>query len=100
MCTDQALKAIRKKGRVLLYASALKPADMPIDINHIHYGLITLTGTVGFYRRHAEQAIQLIMSGEVDVDQIRTPTFTLDEIAEAFSISGKDDVVKVGLDLR
>ena len=100
VCTDQALKAIRKKGRVLLYASALKPADMPIDINHIHYGLITLTGTVGFYRRHAEQAIQLIMSGEVDVDQIRTPIFTLDEIAEAFSISGKDDVIKVGLDLR
>lgn len=100
VCTDQSLKAIRKKGRVLLYASALKPAEMLIDINHIHYGLITLSGTVGFYRRHAEQAIQLLMNGVVDVDQLRTPVFTLDEIAEAFAISGQDDVVKVGIDLR
>jgi len=99
-CTSQALQAIRKKGRVLLYASALKPAEMLIDINHIHYGLITLTGTVGFYRRHAEQAIQLLAGGVVDVDQLRTPVFILDDIAEAFAISGRDDVVKVGIDLQ
>jgi len=100
VCTDQALRAIRKKGRVLLYASALKPADMPIDINHIHYGLVTLTGTVGFYRKHGEKALQFLLDGIVDVDQIRTPVFTLNNISEAFAISGQDDVVKVGIDLR
>lgn len=98
-CTRQALKAIRKKGRILLYASAFKPAEMSIDINQIHYESIKLTGTVGFYRRHAEKALQLLDSGIVDAASIRTPTFPLERINEAFSIYGDTGVVKVGIDI-
>ncbi len=98
--TEQSLQAIRKGGRILLYASALKPADIPIDINHIHYGMVMLTGTVGFYRRHAEQALQLLADGSIDASRIRTPVFPLAQIQEAFNIYGSPDVVKVGIEIK
>jgi L-iditol 2-dehydrogenase len=99
LCAQQALQVIRKKGRILLYASALKPAEISIDINQIHYGMIRFTGTVGFYRRHAEQALKLLAEGAVDVNQIRTPTLPLDRLSEAFTISDRSEVVKVGIDI-
>ncbi len=99
LTTKQALAAIRKKGRVLLYASAVKPPTIEVDINHIHYGMIVLTGTVGFYRRHAEEALDLLAQGVVDADAIRRPTFPLDDIEKAFALYGTPDVVKVGIDI-
>jgi L-iditol 2-dehydrogenase len=99
LCTRQSLQSIRKKGRVLLYASALKPADLSIDINHIHYGMIKLTGTVGFYRRHAEQALRLLGAGSIEVGQIRTPSLPLDQLPEAFQLNDRSEVIKVGIDI-
>lgn len=99
LCTQQALQVIRKKGRILLYASSLKPADIPVDINQIHYGMIILTGTVGFYRRHAEHALRLLAEGVVDPQAIRTPSFPLERIAEAFTRHSDESVIKVGIDV-
>lgn len=99
LCTTQSLQAIRKKGRILLYASTLKPGELPIDINRIHYGMIKLTGTVGFYRRHAEQALQLLEARTIAAIDIRTPSLPLDRLAEAFDISNTAEVIKVGIDI-
>ena len=99
LCTQQALQTVRKKGRVLLYASTTKPADISVDLNQIHYGMITLTGTVGFYRRHAQQALELLANGGVSANQIRTPSLPLERLAEAFALSGRPEVVKVGIDI-
>jgi L-iditol 2-dehydrogenase len=100
LTTEQSLRAIRKGGRILLYASALKPADIPVDINHIHYGMIALTGTVGFYRRHAEQALHMLAEGIIDASRIRTPVFPLDQIQKAFALYGSPEVVKVGIEIN
>jgi len=99
LTTQQALQSIRKKGRILLYASAIKPAEIPIDINHIHYGIITFTGTVGFYKKHGELALKMLEEGIIDVNTIRTPSFPLEKIEEAFASYGRPDVVKVGIDI-
>lgn len=99
MCAKQALASIRKKGRILLYASALKPADLSVDINLIHYGMINFTGTVGFYRRHAEQALKILNEGSIDVNQLRTPIFPLDQLPGAFEIHNRAEIVKVGIDV-
>jgi threonine dehydrogenase-like Zn-dependent dehydrogenase len=98
-CTDQALHVVRKRGRVLLYASALPPAEVAVDINQIHYGMTTLTGTVGFYQRHAEQALQLLADGAVVASSIRKPAVTLQELPDAFEMSNRPGVIKVGIDI-
>lgn len=96
-CTLQALKAIRKKGRILLYASALKPSEISVDINQIHYSMIQFTGTVGFYPRHASQALEYLLDRRIDVEAIRTPCLPLEELEEAFHLSQQSNVLKVGI---
>jgi L-iditol 2-dehydrogenase len=98
-CTEQSLQAVRKKGRILLYASALKPADIPVDLNLIHYSMIHLTGTVGFYPRHAQKALSLLQEGKVDVGSIRTPSLPLEKLGDAFQLHNRSEVVKVGVDI-
>lgn len=99
LTATQALNSVRKGGRILLYASALKPADIPIDINHIHYGMIKLTGTVGFYHRHALRALEYLDEGVVDVRTIRKPISTLEKIEEVFKLYGSPKAVKAGIDI-
>jgi len=99
VCAREALAAVRKRGRVLLFASATPPAEVPVNLNAIHYGAIVLTGTVGFYRRHALRALRLLAEGKIDVAAIRSPTYKLEAIAEAFARYGAPDVLKVGLDI-
>ena len=97
--TTQALQAIRKKGRIMLYASALKPADIPVDINQIHYSMIRFSGTVGFYPRHGHAALDLLNKGMISVESIRTPTIPFKKLIDAFSLSLKSEVTKVGIDI-
>jgi threonine dehydrogenase-like Zn-dependent dehydrogenase len=97
--TQEALQAVRKKGRIMLYASALKPAEIPLDINHIHYSMIHLSGTVGFYPRHGHAALELLQQGKISVEAIRTPRIPFNHFIDAFTISMKSDVTKAGIEL-
>ena len=97
--TQQALQAVRKKGRIMLYASALKPAEIPVDINHIHYSMVHLSGTVGFYPRHGYAALELLQQGKISVDAIRTPRIPFNQFVDAFTISLESGVTKVGIEL-
>jgi L-iditol 2-dehydrogenase len=96
-CASQALKSIRKKGRILLYASALKPAEIIVDINQIHYSMIKFTGTVGFFPNHARLALEYLRDGLVDINAIRTPSMQLEKLEEAFNLNKRSDVLKVGV---
>ena len=63
-CTEQALQMVAKEGTVSLFASAAVTDDMlAVSMNHIHYGMIRLTGTVGFGAAHAEKALELLALG-------------------------------------
>ena len=83
----------------MLYASALKPAETPLDINVIHYNMLHISGTVGFYPRHANQSLELLGKRIIDVKAIRTPVIKFSQLADAFSISQQSDVVKVGINI-
>jgi L-iditol 2-dehydrogenase len=98
--TKQALQSVRKMGRIMLYASALKPADIPVDINHIHYNMIKLSGTVGFYPHHGNAALDLLNEGKMKLDVIRTPVIPFSNLQEAFTLSLQSDVTKVGINIE
>jgi L-iditol 2-dehydrogenase len=97
--TQQALKSVKKMGRIMLYASALKPAETPLDINVIHYNMLHVSGTVGFYPRHGRQSLELLGKNIIDVKGIRTPVIKFSQLVDAFSISQHSDVVKVGINI-
>lgn len=101
LCAQQALKMVCKKGTVALFASADVTADeLTISMNHIHYNMINLTGTVGFGREHGEKALRLLAAGIFDPAVIRNRELPLADIEQAIALYGKGENLKVGLDLE
>lgn len=99
-CTQEALKMVRKKGTVALFASADVRADkLEISLNFIHYNMINLTGTVGFGREHGEKALKILSSGIFDPAVIRNREIPLEQIEEGMRSYGKGANLKIGIDL-
>ncbi len=99
-CAEQALKMVRKKGTVALFASADVRADeLTISLNFIHYNMINLTGTVGFGREHGEKALEILASGIFDPALIRNRELPLEEIVTGMESYGKGTDLKIGLDM-
>ncbi|MDL2213927.1 alcohol dehydrogenase catalytic domain-containing protein [Clostridia bacterium OttesenSCG-928-O13] len=100
LCAEQALKMAAKQGTVSLFASAALDADtLALSMNHIHYSMLNLTGTVGFGRQHGEKALEMLASGILDYTVIRNKELPLSQIEEAINLYGKGENLKVGLDL-
>lgn len=100
-CTAQAMAMVAKEGTVALFASADVRADnLNVSINQIHYNMINLTGTVGFGRKHAEKALEMMASGSFDYALIRNKELPLSRIEEAIAIYSKGENLKIGLDLE
>ncbi|MFA5577655.1 MAG: alcohol dehydrogenase catalytic domain-containing protein [Tissierellaceae bacterium] len=99
-CVEQALAMVAKKGKISLFASAdINNDEMTISLNEIHYKMITLTGTVGFEDKHAEEAIEILKNKYFDYKLIRNKEYPLDQIVDGIKDYGKGKNIKVGLDL-
>jgi L-iditol 2-dehydrogenase len=64
---------VRKKGRVGLFGGL--PAarrEVPVDINRVHYGEISLIGNFSYHPRYHRKALELLASGAVNCDRLIT----------------------------
>lgn len=95
----EALKALGKDGKLVIFASGTKDASIPLDLNAVHYGNQTVIGVVGFRPEDATRTIELLGQGAIDVDRIRHPLIGLDGLQEAFGKMGEPGTFKYGIDL-
>lgn len=95
----QALRALRRGGAAVLFASAPSGTRLSLDVNRLHYEQQRLVGVVGFERGHATEAFELLATGVIDVEAIRRPHVPLESIQLGFEQAGAPDVVKVAVDL-
>lgn len=92
---NDALNCARKGGRISMFAGFSK-GDMPgVDVNVIHYNELVVVGASSLQRRDLKTAINLIASGAVDVRQLVTKVFPLEQIAEAFELAESGAAIKV-----
>lgn len=99
-CVEQALAMVAKEGKINLFASAdINEEKLTVSLNDIHYRMVTLTGTVGFEDKHAEEAIEILKNKHFDYNLIRNIEYPLDQIVEGIEDYGKGKNIKVGLDL-
>jgi len=88
----QALRMVRKRGRVVLFAGAPKGRSMiEIDQNLIHYDEIILTGSEGIGPRpegtkNYRIALDLISSRRLPLRELITHRFPLEKLEEAYKI--------------
>ncbi|ALN14964.1 MAG: alcohol dehydrogenase catalytic domain-containing protein [Acidipropionibacterium acidipropionici] len=96
---NDALRAVRKRGRVSAFAGFPKgdAGLASIDPNLIHYGEIEVYGASNAARQQHQQALDLIASGAVDVKSLVTNTFPLADVMAAIEFSASGAGIKVAV---
>ncbi|MEM3694950.1 MAG: zinc-binding dehydrogenase [Candidatus Bathyarchaeia archaeon] len=83
---EQALKLVRKGGRVLEFGGCPPGTEIKVSTEMLHYGEVTVLGTFHATPLHFRKALSLIASKAIDVRPLITRRMGLDEIREAFQI--------------
>lgn len=92
----QAVEAVRKGGRVVLFGGLPKANPMTtLDANRIHYGEIEVVGAFSYHPTMHSLALDVLSRGLIPADALITHTFSLDKIAEAFDLAAGGNALKV-----
>jgi L-iditol 2-dehydrogenase len=93
---EQALEMAARRARISLFGGL--PRDNSIirfDSNLVHYRELFVLGAYGSAPRHNQEALELISSGAVPVEDLITHRMPLDGVEEAISIVTAGDGLKV-----
>jgi L-iditol 2-dehydrogenase len=94
---NEALKLARLGGRINVFAGLANQGWAEIEANLIHYNQLEVTGVTGARRLDYEVALRLIESGRVDVSDMITHRFPLEDAAEAIETSAGGEGIKVAV---
>jgi L-iditol 2-dehydrogenase len=83
----EAIAHLNPRGRLVIF-SGLPPSDchLSIDLNQLHYTEQTIVGAYGCSFRHGEEALALISSGQVDVNNMISHRLPLTDLAQALDL--------------
>jgi len=96
---EQAIQMAARQARISFFGGL--PKDNPIisvDSNLVHYRELTLVGANGSSPAHNKEALGLIASGAVPVDDLITHRLPLDKTLDAFDIVAKGQGIKVTIE--
>lgn len=94
---NDAIRMVRPRGRVSLFAGFVKGLQAPLDVNAIHYEELMVTGAFGLTRLQFERALHLIGSKQIDVLSLISHRFGLDDFAQALSTAEQGAAIKVAI---
>jgi len=94
-----AIKAVRKSGKVNLFAGFDHAASVTIDPNVIHYGQLRITGASESRRRDYAEAMSLVTTGVVDPSPLLTHRFALEDHEQAFRTAANGSALKVAFEM-
>jgi L-iditol 2-dehydrogenase len=91
---EESLKLVRNGGTFNIFGGP--PAGQPITIDPrwIHYSEIIITGTFASTPDEFKKAIDLIASGELEVEDLISDKFTLDNMLDAVERTKKQDMIR------
>lgn len=95
----QAMSIVAKGGKVELFAGF--PKDDPslgIDGNIIHYGEVSVIGSMGSTPRQFQQAEHLLVNETIPAERLITHRLPLSQINEGFGLMRRGECFKVILD--
>jgi L-iditol 2-dehydrogenase len=93
---DEAVRAVRKGGRVVLFGGLPKANPMTVlDSNIIHYGEIEVVGAFSYHPTMHALALDTLHRGIIPAEHIITHQFPLDRIDRAFDTADSGIGLKV-----
>ncbi len=94
---NDAIRLVRHRGRVSLFAGFNKGTLAEIDVNAIHYNELIVTGSFGLTRLQFERSLKLIASGHLEVESLLTHRFGLEDIVSALTTAEQGSAIKVAI---
>jgi L-iditol 2-dehydrogenase len=94
---NDAVRMVRLRGRVNLFAGFSKGEQAELDVNAIHYNELSVTGAFGLTRQQFRRALHLITTGEIEVATMLTHRFGMADISSALATAEQGSAVKVVL---
>jgi len=85
---------VRKGGTVLEFGGCPPGTEIRVSTEQLHYGETTILGAFHTTPAHFRKALNLIVSGTINVKPLITRMMKLDQIKEAFETltTSKNDV--------
>ena len=94
---NDAIRIVRHRGRVNLFAGFTKGVQAEIDVNAIHYNEVMVTGAFGLTRMQFERSLKMIASGHLEIGSLLTHRFELADIATALATAEQGAAIKVAI---
>ncbi len=94
---NDAIRVVRKGGRVNVFAGLAGEGWAEVEANLIHYNELRVSGSSDSRRRDYDAALRLIESGRVAADKMVTDRFPLAEAEQAIETSAAGGGVKVAV---
>jgi L-iditol 2-dehydrogenase len=93
---NQAFQCIDRGGTILFFAPTEPSVEIPIHVDELWTGSITLATSYGAIKEDLVDAMDLIKNGKINVDNMITHRLSLSETGRGFQIFSKaDDCLKV-----
>lgn len=100
---NQVLHLVRQGGQIVLFGLPVSKNPVPFDFSTFFVRCVNAFSILGSQDEPGlvsfNQAVDLIVSGEIDVGQIITHKFSIEKISEAFQLARirEDGVMKIAL---
>ena len=94
---EQAVDMTRDAGTTVLFGGAAAGTKFEVDTVRFHYGQLTLKGVFHLKPKHVEQALGLIIAGDVDPDLLISHNMPLEKINQALEMMSKGETMKVAI---
>ncbi len=94
---EQAVEMTRDAGMTVLFGGAASGTKFEIDTVRFHYGQLTIKGVFHLTPRHVEQALKLIIAGDVNPDILISHEMPLEKITDALEMMGSGKSMKIAI---
>lgn len=92
---NSTIKLCRKGGTVNLFAGFADTGECTIEVNTIHYGEINVNGSTAYKRQDYFDAAQMVSDGRINLQEIVSHTYKIEEFQAAYEVCKSGDGLKV-----
>ncbi len=94
---EQAVDMTRDAGTTILFGGAASGTTFEVDTVRFHYGQLTIKGVFHLTPKHVEQALKLLIAGDIDTDVLITHEMPLKDVKKALELMAKGESMKVAI---
>lgn len=89
-----AIGLVRKRGKVIFFGGISASSAALIDTNAIHYKEITVYGASAYSPEVNRQALDLVLSGQLDASKFITHRYDLEDLAQEYEDMRQGKMIK------